>query len=279
MRNALTRHASHAATTRCEALVFDRIAAPSTCRRCGARPLRAHFATTFARTHREPSRGRGEDTRENPHARRKAACDKALRHALKIGRARGALAARRAMRCHRSASRRRPTPSARLRRRAHRGGASRRDIDARIAHRHRIARRRASCASVDRVMRRRNALLLASTMSTSDRGPIDARSMAHRWPAAAVERRRSPSLARRITVGRWRTPSHARIADADPCLHLATGPPTHAPTACGHAQISLPPARGLLLTSAVGPAAPAADGRLSISEEETMHRRTTCKRA
>ncbi|XQU69580.1 hypothetical protein OJJOAM_002311 [Cupriavidus sp. H18C1] len=165
---------------------------------------------------------------------------------------------------------------------------------ARIAHRHRLARRRAACAHVDRVMRRRNALPFANAISMPRRRAIDAPSTldddrrgrsatqwtgrsvsrsaplsasrflaidhaidreiappstildGRRWSPDAIAVHRSPTTRRRLAVGRWRTPAHA-------C--------THAPTAYGHAQISLPPARAQLLTSAVGPAAPAADGR------------------
>lgn len=162
------------------------------------------------------------------------------------------------------------------------GGGSPRHIDARLAFRHRIARRRASCASVDRVMRRRNALPIASTKST----PIDVPSTSHRCP---IDGRPPPSTA--VDLHRSHSDRCRTTADTIAWAHRRSAPPrspladarqrsrTHAPTACGHAQISLPPARALLLTSAVGPAAPAADGRPFISEEETMHRRTTCKRA
>lgn len=102
------------------------------------------------------------------------------------------------------------------------GAEGRRDIEARIAHRHRIARRRASCASVDRVMRRRNALPFASTVSMLHRHSIDDR----RGRSTSLDGPLPPSrfIARtRIAVGRWRTPSHARSPNAQARSRLATG--------------------------------------------------------
>lgn len=238
MRDALSRHASHAATTRCETLVFDRIATPSTCRRCGARPARAHLATTFATTHRKPLRGRSDDTRENPHARRKAACDKALRHAMKSGGAHGARAAQRATRCYRGASRHHPAPSPRVRRRAHRRRP--RPSRHRRAHRGSTSPRawsrsvrecRSSDAPTQRFAIREHGVDARSTLdrrSIDDRrgrstarwtarsasrsaAPSTAPSTAidhHRRSSTVLDRHRSPSLCPPLTVGRWRTPLH-----------------------------------------------------------------------
>ncbi|KAA6131158.1 hypothetical protein [Cupriavidus cauae] len=69
------------------------------------------------------------------------------------------------------------------------GDDSRRDVAARIAYRHRLARRRAACASIDRVMRRRNALPFASAMSM----PTDARSTFDR---RSIDDRRGRSTTR-----------------------------------------------------------------------------------
>jgi len=221
MRDALSRHASHAATTRCETLVFDRIAAPSTCRRCGARPLRADLATTFAATHRQPSRGRGKDTRENPHARRKAACDKALRHALKIGRACCGLACHRATRRHRSASRHRSTPSRRAQRRAHRrrrqtsrhGGTHRASTSPRASSRS-VRARRASDAPTQRFALRERDI---DASSTRDRRSIDARSTldddrrvrsATQWTGRSVSRSAPRSASRFLAVDHAIGPRH-----------------------------------------------------------------------
>ncbi len=304
MRDALSRHASHAATTRCETLVVDRIAASSTCRRCGARPLRAHLATTFATPLRQPSHGRNDDTRENPHACRKAACDKALRHALKIVPTWRGRVARRAPRRHRSASRHRSTRSPRDERRAHRrrrqpsrhGGTHGVSTSPRASPRS-VREHRSSDAPTQRFALRERDVDAPPTL---DRRSIDARSMTVEGdrPRARPHRRRPSTILdadrrhpRRPFDGP-RSPSPSIARHRSPAPDCRTMADTIAcPCACADACPD-PCADGMrtcadFVTACAGPASNigrrarcASRGRaLSISEEETMHRRTTCKRA